>query len=364
MTVVSITQDTRGGGGNATVVAWYRRWAAEHEPDSVECCLDEATTGWPLRARQEWGPGLVAVPRTLPRLHVPPYLVGRLHLRNLWDGVEAVHVVGAVSLHGWLADPEVPMVVWLATTIEDERRSAMGLRDRRRRALYQSTLPALKRIETAVLQRAQRVLAMSPHTADLLIRNGVPSGRVEVRPVPIDTVRFDVPHHEDRHGLLFVGRARDPRKGVDRAVALLEQGAAARQVGLDIVSHQPPLAKLLRQVNGAVRWHGAVDEVADAYQRAQLLLLPSRQEGLGIVAFEALACGTPVVAYRCGGADAYLAESGGAELVDSQTDFESVVERLLGNESARAEMGARGRAWVQQHLSAESFLGDPTVFRP
>lgn len=364
MTVVSITQDTRGGGGNATVVAWYRRWVAEHEPNAVECYLDETTTGWPLRARREWGPGLIAIPRALPRLHIPPYLAGRAHLRDMWDGVEAVHVVGAVSLHGWLADPDVPMVVWFATTIEDERRSAIGLMDRRRRSLYRATLPGLNRIETSVLQRAQRVLAMSPHTADLLIRKGVPSRRVDVRPVPIDPACFDVPPRNDRHGLLFVGRAHDPRKGLDRAVELLARSAAARNVGLDIVSEHAPPAKLLRHANGAVRWHGALAEVANAYQRAQLLLMPSRQEGLGIVAFEALASGTPVVAYRCGGADAYLAESGGAELVDNGPEFRSVVERLLIDERARDEMGARGRAWVQQHLSAESFLGDPAVFRP
>lgn len=364
MTVVSITQDTRGGGGNATVVGWYRRWAEVHEPARVECFLDESSKGWPIWARREWGAGRVAVPRALPKLHVPPYLCGRLHLRKLWKDVEEVHVVGAVALHGWLAGPEVPPVVWFATTIEDERRSILRLTDPPRQVLYRFTLPALRRTERAVFRHARRVLAMSPHTADLLIRGGVPADRVEVRPVPVDTRRFDSSPSAERRGLLFAGRADDKRKGVDRAIALVEQSTRARRTGLDIVSTLPPPAGLVRKLNGVVRWHGEMDEIADAYRRAQLLVFPSRQEGLGIVAFEALACETPVVAYRCGGPDAFLAESGGAVLVDNQADFQAAVERLLADEDRCAEMGALGREWVSKNLSAESFLGDPGIFRP
>ena len=364
MTVVSITQDVRGGGGNRTVVSWYRRWALEHLEKPIECFLDEGSAGWPLRARPAWGDRAIAVPRPLPSLHVPPYLIGRSHLRKLWTDVDEVHVVGAVALHGWLAPGTVPMVVWLATTIEDERRSLMHLKGWRRRLLYSSTLPSLKAIESAVLEQARRVLAMSPHTADLLVRGGVPASTVEVRTVPIDIEHFRIPLHDTRKGLLFVGRVNDPRKGFDRVVRLLSGSKTAEATGVDLVSRQGPEFKAISEIGHAVRWHGPVDDLAPMYQHAELLLLPSRQEGLGIVAFEALACGTPVVAYRCGGADAYLLESGGAVLVDSDTDFQGVVERLLSEPMVRKEMGIRGREWVVKHMDASAFLHDDSVFRP
>lgn len=364
MSVVAITQDSKGGGGNARVVEWYERWAEIYEPDSLRCYLDESSRGWLIQRRTEWGHDRVAVPRMMPLLHVPPYIAGRSYLGNLWDDVDAVHVVGAVCLHGSIAASHIPSTVWMATTIEDERRSVRGLIDRRRSALYMATLPALKKLEARVLRGAERILAMSPYTANLILQRGIPADRVEVRPVPIDTDRFDIPDEEDRSGLLFVGRAGDPRKGVDRAITLVRESSSAREAGLDIVSLQPPPRRLLEDLQGVVHWRSDVQDVADSYRQASIFLLPSRQEGLGIAAFEALACGTPVVGYRCGGADAYLAASGGAELVDGPAEFRSAVERLLGDDGARAEMGSEGRAWVRQHLSAAAFLSDGSIFRP
>lgn len=364
MTVVSIIQDVRGGGGNRTIVSWYRQWALEHLVNSVECFLDESTAGWPLRARQHWGPHETAVARALPSLHVPPYLVGRPYLRKLWDDVDEVHVVGAVALQGWLAPRDVPTVVWLATTIEDERRSSMYLKGWRRRLLYTSTLRPLRAIERDVLARATKVVATSPHTADVLMRHGLPSSKVQVRAVPIEVDHFQASPAGNREGLLFVGRVRDPRKGFDRIVRMLEASELVSATGVDVVSQEAPDSKVVSNVSHSLRWHGLVDDLAAVYQGAKLLLMPSRQEGLGIVAFEALSCATPVVAYRCGGADEYLAESDGATLVENDSEFLNAVQRLLGDPAARTEMGARGREWVSQHMNSKSFLRDPTIFRP
>src|SRR5664280_657525 len=335
MTTVSLVQDPANKGGIATVVKWYEEWMTVHPRSRRTYYLDEEGPSG-IGHLWRWDPSHPAVPRVLPRAHLAMYTAARLRTRGVWDKVDEAHVIGASSMHGSLAPAAVPSLVWLATLLADERSSSLHLQSRSRRLLYWTTLGPLSRIEATVLSRASRVIAQSPHTADLIVREGLaPANRVEIRTVPIDTDVFAPPERDPgRSGLLFVGRTHDLRKGFSRIRALLEVSPQARAAGVDVVSPVAP------DPTDGVRWQGRVEDLSYIYGKAALLVLPSFQEGLGIVAFEALACGTPVVAYRCGGPDRLLAESGGGILVDDDRMFRIAVEELLMDESARSEMGA------------------------
>lgn len=357
MTTVSLVQDPANRGGIATVVNWYEEWMTAHPRARRVYYLDDEERGG-IGRLVRWDPSHPAVPRVLPRAHLPMYTAARLRMRGIWDEVDEVHVIGASSMHGSLAPANIPSLVWLGPLIADERSSSLHLQSGARRLLFKTTLGPLSRIEATVLSRASRVIAQSPHTADLIVRQGLaPANRVEIRTVPIDTDVFAPPEHgSGRTGMLFVGRTHDPRKGFNRIEALLEASAQARAAGVDVVSPVAP------DPTDGVRWQGRVEDLSDIYGKAALLVLPSLQEGLGIVAFEALACGTPVVAYRCGGPDRLLAESGAAILVDDDRAFRLAVEGLLVDESARAEMGAAGRRSAVEKFSAQDFLADASLF--
>jgi glycosyltransferase involved in cell wall biosynthesis len=294
-------------------------------------------------------------------VHIPQYLAGRALMRSRGPHVDETHVIGAVALQGALADPRTPSLVWIATTIGGERRAAHWAASPPRWISHRATLPVLERLERSVLRRSRRVMVHSPYTADLVVRAGVKASRVEVVPIPIDTDQYaPADGDEGREGVLFVGRALDPRKGCERLMALLDVSEATHFAGVDIVStgSAPPWA-----VRSDVRWRGRVEDLPSAYRRAQVLALPSRQEGFGIVAFEALASGTPVVAYRCGGPDQLLRESGGGIVVENADEFRRAIERLLGDCDLREELGVAGRSWVDANLSAKQFLANPDIFR-
>jgi len=357
MTTVSLLQDPANRGGIATVVNWYEEWMTVHPRARRVYYLDDEERGG-IGRLVRWDSSDPAVPRVLPRAQLPMYAAARYRMRGIWDRVDEVHVIGASSMHGSLAPANVPSLVWLATLIADERLPSLHLQSRERRLLYRTTLAPLSNVEAKVLSRASRVLAMSPHSADLIVRQGLaPANRVEVRTVPIDTDVFAPPEHgSGRTGMLFVGRTHDARKGFNRIEALLEASPRARAAGVDVVSSVTP------DHSDGIRWRGRVEDLPGIYGKAELLVLPSLQEGLGIAAFEALACGTPVVAYRCGGPDRMLAESGAAILVDDSRAFRSAVEGLLVDESARAEMGTAGRRYAVEKFSARDFLADTSLF--
>lgn len=360
MTTVALLQDPTGKGGTATAVYWYRSWMQRHDPTYIEFFLAEhGRSGLRrLRDRSAEGP---EIPRILPRLHVPQYWCGARWLRrsNRASGRD-VHVVGASIAHGTLL-PGRKAVVWLATLYDDERRGSMSGRSTSRRLLYAATLRSLSRLERQVLGDADRVMAMSHHTAGLIVDRGLaPASAVTVVPVPVDTDVLQPPTDGTyRRGVLFVGRAHDPRKGFARLVALVHASREVRQRGVTVISPGvvPPLPE-------GMTWCGRVADLREAYQRHELLVLPSIQEGLGIVAFEAMACGTPVVAWRCGGPDRFISESGGGVLVNDAAELKRVVCALLSDSELRYELGLAGRRYVEQRFSAQSFLGDPCLFTP
>ncbi|MDA8392516.1 MAG: glycosyltransferase [Actinomycetota bacterium] len=120
-----------------------------------------------------------------------------------------------------------------------------------------------------------------------------------------------VPH--DKPLLLFVGRIQ-PLKGAELAVHALSQLADRHEASLAVIggpsgpSGYDTMAELHRMV-GALGLEGRVrfvqpqshELLSSWYRAADVCLVPSRSESFGLVALEAAACGTPVVASAVGG---------------------------------------------------------------
>jgi D-inositol-3-phosphate glycosyltransferase len=118
--------------------------------------------------------------------------------------------------------------------------------------------------------------------------------------------------------LLYVGRFA-PSKGVDRLLAAMPLLKNPRGVQLMVIGGDGNGAQAFQDLKGMCIDLGIQDTVfflgniqherlPAYYSAADLLVVPSRYESFGIVALEALACGTPVVATRVGAMEAIIRE--------------------------------------------------------
>ena len=176
-------------------------------------------------------------------------------------------------------------------------------------------------------------------------------GRFEVIPNPIDVSAWPLRERKDDY-VLWIGRMA-PEKGPHRAIA------AARAAGVPLVLAgviQPGQRaffdrEVAPHVDGdRVRFVGEVggSEKRSLFARARGLLMPIRwDEPFGMVMVEAMACGTPVIAFPEGAARELVVEGRTGYLVDDERAMGAAISRLS------AIVPSKCRAWVAAHCDVD-----------
>ena len=204
--------------------------------------------------------------------------------------------------------------------------------------------------ERRVLHRADRVVAVSRHAAE--------TARVALCDVPIDVIHNGVDvvrfapgeRHRatgDPFRLLYVG-GWTALKGVDLLAPIMRalgDGFELRYTGGDAAQKDNADMPASMQDIGRLR---GTDAVVAAMQGADALLFPSRSEGFGLVAAEAMACGLPVIATR-GSSLVEVVADGVTGILCEQDDVAAFAEaaRSLAvdpDRHAAMRLGARQRA--------------------
>ena len=151
--------------------------------------------------------------------------------------------------------------------------------------------------------------------------------------------------------ILFVGQLK-PHKNVDKLITAYASlpGSLRRRYTLLIVggdgSYRTTLEQLIvqRGVSDSVRLLGAVEDtlLPALYSQAAVCALPSRHEGFGLPALEAMACGCPVIAARCTALPEVVGDAGLFVDPDEPHELANVLEDVLSDESLRTELRTRG----------------------
>lgn len=192
-------------------------------------------------------------------------------------------------------------------------------------------------------ERLAALAAGLPEAGHLAIPHGLGPERPGPRPAALDPARLN---------LLFVGRF-GPQKGLDLLLAAL-----ARTARPDVALHVIGAADLGVDAqydfsDPRVRVHGwiAPDALDAWYAAADALVMPSRWEGFGLVAIEAMRAGTAVLASDRGALPEVIGQDAG-RLFDPE-DAAGLARRIDGlDRTALARMGAAGRTRFEARFSA------------
>lgn len=222
--------------------------------------------------------------------------------------------------------------------------------------------------ERLTSRHADRVVCVSQAVADFVAqRGGIPLAKIRVIPNGIDVTRFETAKPIDleklgipsgRRVVTVVGRL-ERQKGLDWLLSLapriLEQ---APRNDLLLVGAGPQRAALERtaEANGIgnrTYFAGYQSDIPSILAASDLLLLPSRWEGMPNIVLEAMAAGLPVVSTQCEGVCELLGDAGSAQTApfgDSQA-FVTKAVAFLNGESLRRMLGNRNQERVRRDFT-------------
>ena len=231
----------------------------------------------------------------------------------------------------------------------------------------------LAKLEGETAKNATLIVTISKYSLEK-IQNyyGVDAAKVRIVPNGVDPEEFKPVAETDREGgrrrfglgsepcVLFVGSL-IPRKGlpflVEAAKKIVKKYSGTKFV---IVGEGPLKNRLLSNLetanlSGNFTFLGNVKEdmLPTLYNCADVLALPSIQEGQGIVLLEAQASAKPVVAFDVGGVNEAVRNGETGLLVKrgSSEELADALLKLLSDKALREKMGANGRRFVTKNFT-------------
>lgn len=183
--------------------------------------------------------------------------------------------------------------------------------------------------------RAEANLAVSPSLASVMKGMGIPN--VKVIPNFIDEHFFkpcsSLPHRHKNAFTFFTLSSITPAKGIDQLLYAIKKLGIATDINFNIGgdgSHNQEFKRLAVELGIAdrIKWLGPLtrEEALAAYQQCDAFVLPSLHESMGVVYIEALACGKPVIATKCGGPETIVKDYNG--ILIEKNDMTALADAL------------------------------------
>lgn len=213
-----------------------------------------------------------------------------------------------------------------------------------------------------VCRSANAVVVHSDEMKQRAINAGAASDSILQLPHGVETESFPPKQKNgDSFKLIAVGRLSE-EKGFDLLLDALADMADQPKWSLQIVGEGPLLSSLHQQIEhlgmtNRITLSGALapSQVRRELSRSDLMIVPSRREGFGVVGLEGMAAGLPVVATRVGALPEIIEDGKTGVLVDANDvkALHTAIVDMLVDEEKGLSMGKKGRIRVQKKYAAE-----------
>ncbi len=217
-----------------------------------------------------------------------------------------------------------------------------------RNSLSQSSITAamilMHRLRGTWRTEVARYIVLNQLCRDKFVAGGLPFDRLRIKPNFVEVDQLPDWHH--RSGGLFIGRL-SAEKGLHTLAEAVRQ---LRSVQIDVYG-KGPLQKLVESAPG-LRYQGFYESATlqARLRHAAYLVMPSTGvESFGLVAIEAFACGTPVIASRHGGLKEIVVH-GNTGLLVPPGDARALAEAIKYAETHPEAMLAMGRTAREVYL--------------
>lgn len=318
--------------------------------------------------------------------HLPEFVAG-LQQFVAEDGVIYDLIHSHYWLSGWVArelerDWNVPIIHMFHT---------LGrMKDAVARTVAEREVDVREEVEQEIMRFADHIVAATPLDKEQMLGlYEADAAKISVIPCGVDLDMFHpIPRQEakahlggpiaDRKMILFVGRL-DPVKGLDTLLEAICELAhrshdTAGHVCLAVIGGDAESAseamnnadclddlKARFDLSDLVVFLGsrAQDTLAYYYSAAEACVMPSRYESFGMVALEAMACGTPVIASRVGGL-MFTVQDGVTGFLVPEGDPKALAAKL---ELILADPALRDRLGQQALIAARSFTWESVAER-
>jgi glycosyltransferase involved in cell wall biosynthesis len=267
----------------------------------------------------------------------------RARLRAL--GIPVLHTLGPkADLHGWLAAGRTVRQVstvhgWLFRADCKER-------------LHEA-------VNRWTLRRCRRVICLSRHYEELLLRAGVRRERLVRIPSGLDMREFAPPPEDPPEFIAgWMGRCSEEKRG-DLLLRILARAAPALPPGARVLfAGEGPCLPAWQALAGELGladrlvWRGYCPR-AEFFARVGALVVTSRMENLPYAILEAMAAGRPVLAGAVGGIPDLVEHERTGFLVppEAEETFAARLVELAGDPARGRALGSAGRNKLEREFS-------------